>query len=119
MSKDSLALDEIEIGLHQLLSGIKKLRVAEDWVDQYNSPLGKNAHLAAVRRGALVGHRVKGSRRVLVRRAEVDMYIARHRIQPKAKAESDAEQSEADINARAAEILARPPRPSRKRRAPT
>jgi excisionase family DNA binding protein len=49
-----------------------------DWVDQYSSALGKRAHMEAVRIGELPG--VKHGRRVLVRRADLDAYLAAHRM---------------------------------------
>lgn len=51
---------------------------AADWIDQDASPIGKRRHLAAVRSGKLQGH--KEGRRVLVRRSDLDAYIAKHRV---------------------------------------
>ncbi len=51
---------------------------AEEWVDQHGSPLGKRAHLEAVRGGALRG--VKHGRRVLVRRAELNSFLENHSV---------------------------------------
>lgn len=50
----------------------------DDWVDQKSSPLGRRAHLEAVRDGRLVGRKV--GKRVLVRRSEVEAYIERHSV---------------------------------------
>lgn len=44
------------------------------YYDQSNSPLGRRQHLHLVRRGVLVGH--KTGRKVLVRCADVDKYLA-------------------------------------------
>jgi hypothetical protein len=52
--------------------------VAEEWVDQHGSPLGKRAHLEAVRGGALRG--VKHGRRVFVRRAELNSFLEDHSV---------------------------------------
>jgi hypothetical protein len=49
-----------------------------EWVDQHASPLGKRAHLEAVRRGDL--HGVKHGRRVLVRRAELNSFLENHSV---------------------------------------
>lgn len=54
-------------------------READEWIDQARSPLGRRQHLALVRRGILSGCKV--GRRVLVRRAEIDEYVERHKIQ--------------------------------------
>lgn len=76
MTKDNAALTELEQGLALILDSIKRLKVGEDWVDQASSPLGKRAHLEAVRSGKLRGHKVNG--RVLVKRADLDAFIERH-----------------------------------------
>lgn len=89
MSKDALAISELERGMTLILEGLKHLRVAEDWVDQYHSPLGKRRHLALVRSGELEGHKV--DRLVLVRRADMDAFIKRHRVEPKEGGAEDAE----------------------------
>lgn len=88
MTKDGTAIAELERGMTLILEGLKHLRVAEDWVDQYHSPLGKRRHLALVRSGELEGHKV--DRLVLVRRADMDAFIKRHRVEPKEGTE-DAE----------------------------
>ncbi|SRR6266545_2686380 len=48
------------------------------WVDQYESPLGKRAHLKAVREGKLVG--VKTGKRVLARKRDLDEYLLRRAV---------------------------------------
>jgi hypothetical protein len=52
----------------------------EDYVDQHESPLGKRLHCRLVRSGALEGFRA--GRRLLVRRAAIDEYLAKHRVAP-------------------------------------
>jgi hypothetical protein len=52
---------------------IADVALADEWVDQHTSPLGKRAHLEAVRRGDLRG--VKHGRRILVRRAELNSFL--------------------------------------------
>ena len=54
------------------------VEVAGDWVDQHASPLGKRAHLEAVRRGELRG--VKHGRRIMVRRAELNSFLENHSV---------------------------------------
>ena len=51
---------------------------ANEWVDQHMSPLGKRAHMEAVRRGDLRG--VKHGRRILVRRAELNSFLANRSV---------------------------------------
>jgi hypothetical protein len=50
----------------------------DEWVDQHGSPLGRRAHLKAVRSGEL--HGVKHGRRVLVRRAELNSFLENHSV---------------------------------------
>jgi stalled ribosome rescue protein Dom34 len=56
--------------VREVLSGVAG---ANEWVDQHASPLGKRAHMEAVRRGDLRG--VKHGRRILVRRAELNSFL--------------------------------------------
>lgn len=49
-----------------------------DWYDQDTSPLGKSQHLRLVRAGKLKGYKV--GKRVLVKRIDVDDYIALHPV---------------------------------------
>ena len=93
-TKDDAALTELERGMTLILEGLKRLRTSEDWVDQYNSPLGKRRHLALVRSGQLEGHKVE--RLVLVRRGDLDAFIKRHRVEPKDGGEDVAEEAEID-----------------------
>lgn len=62
----------------------------DDWIDQARSPLGKRAHLRAVREGKLAGHKV--GTRVLVRRSELDAFIASHRARPPVVTDAVAEE---------------------------
>ena len=48
--------------------------VSTEWLDQDTSPLGRRRHLELVRTGVLPGK--KEGRRVLVRRADLDAYLA-------------------------------------------
>lgn len=76
------ALDEY---LHVTLS----VAAAEDeWVDQHASPLGRRAHLKAVRNGKLQG--VKHGRRVLVRRAELNSFLENHSVHPRTAADDSS-----------------------------
>ena len=47
----------------------------DDWIDQVASPLGRRRHLALARRGELPA--VKDGKRVLVRRSDLEAYLAR------------------------------------------
>lgn len=85
------AIEEVERGMRVVLEGLKRLRSADEWVDQDHSPLKKRAHLDAVRRGDLQGRKV-GSQ-VFVRRAELDEYIEKHRVIVKCEP-TDAEEEE-------------------------
>jgi excisionase family DNA binding protein len=53
-----------------------KGNTAADWIDQNSSPLGRRRHLELVRSGALAASR--SGKRVLVRRSDLDAYLAEH-----------------------------------------
>ena len=53
-----------------------KGHAAAEWVDQNTSPLGHRRHLELVRSGALAASR--SGKRVLVRRSDLDAYLAEH-----------------------------------------
>jgi excisionase family DNA binding protein len=61
---------------------IAERTTADEWVDQETTPLGRRAHLKAVRRGDLKA--VKIGRRVLVRRSDLDAFFQRHQSLPPA-----------------------------------
>lgn len=48
---------------------------ATDWVDQYHSPLGRRAHIEAIKSGQLPGYRI--GRRMLARRSDLDAFVKR------------------------------------------
>jgi excisionase family DNA binding protein len=76
---------------------------SDGWIDQHASPLGKRAHLEAVRRGDLRG--TKHGRRVLVRRSELDAFLESH---PARRRNSANEASDGVIDqARATEVAAK------------
>lgn len=58
----------------ELVDALESAR-AEDWVDQKNSPLGRDRHLALARCGALPSS--KDQRRVLIRRKDIDTFLAK------------------------------------------
>lgn len=93
--RDRAVLDELELGLTLVLRGLRKLRSREDWVDQTSSPLGRSAHLAAVRSGKLAGHRV--GQLVLVRREDLDRYIEARRVVPKTETVEDDASAVAEV----------------------
>ncbi len=51
---------------------------ADDWVDQKASPLGRARHCELVRSGKIKG--VKEGRRVMVRRSDIEAYLAKHAV---------------------------------------
>jgi hypothetical protein len=61
----------------ELFDAIEGAAVTE-WVDQKTSPLGRERHTALVRSGALPG--TKDGRRIMVRRADIDAYLAKRRV---------------------------------------
>ena len=77
----------------------------DEWVDQNSSPLGKFAHLQAVKQGRLPG--VKHGRRVLVRRADLNSFLVHHSVSPRAVDEPDSPEAVDPERARqiAAEVL--------------
>lgn len=66
------------------------------YYSQHDSPLGKEAHLRAVREGKLPGFKPH-SKMVLVRKADMDAFIAAHRCKPIGKGQQvQAEHRDAD-----------------------
>lgn len=60
-----------------------------EWLDQNASPLGRRRHLELVRRGILRG--VRQGKRVLVRRADVEAYLAEHEVAPRPMTDDDVD----------------------------
>jgi hypothetical protein len=90
--------------LDEYVREVVRVAVSEDdWIDQHASPLGKRAHLEAVRRGDLRG--TKHGRRVLVRRSELDSFLESH---PARNRKSEIERSDGVVDqARATEVAAK------------
>lgn len=63
--------------------------VASEWVDQDTSPLGRGRHLALVRSRVLPG--VREGRKVLVRRQDLDAYLATRAAMPVVEDPDDVE----------------------------
>jgi hypothetical protein len=61
---------------------------SSEWVSQDNSPLGRRGHIRAVRRGDLPGNKV--GRKFLVRRTDIERYLAAHRVIDAANDSADA-----------------------------
>lgn len=78
---------------------VLKKQAAVEWVDQNASPLGHRRHLELVRRGALAASR--SGKRVLVRRSDLDAYLAEH-----ATATVQVDEAPENEAAAAAELLA-------------
>jgi excisionase family DNA binding protein len=76
-----------------------KGHAAGEWVDQTTSPLGHRRHLELVRSGALPASR--SGKRVLVRRSDLDAYLAEH-----ATAIAPTEEASPNDAAAVAELLA-------------
>lgn len=74
------ALERLRDHLRGAADALDAMLREDDWIDQTRSPLGKRAHLRAVREGKLSGHKVGA--RVLVRRSDLDAFIAGHRARP-------------------------------------
>jgi hypothetical protein len=78
-ARRELAASALLVALDEYIRVVVAGRAAaEEWVDQLGSPLGKRAHLEAVRRGDL--HGVKHGRRILVRRAELNSFLENHSV---------------------------------------
>jgi hypothetical protein len=76
-------------------------RSDDEWVDQNASPLGKFAHMQAVRQGRLAG--VKHGKLILVRRSDLNSYLAKHSV----KHRSTTTTSEGPVDTdRASEVAA-------------
>lgn len=73
----------------ELVAAIEGHQTAGEWVDQYNSPLGKRRHLEAARRGEL-GDCSKDGRRVLATRGAIEAYM-QARVIPRTPAQKDNE----------------------------
>ncbi len=72
---------ELRRELHALIEKIVDAiegSTSGEWVDQKASPLGRARHCELVRTGKLKG--VKEGRRVMVKRADVEAYLAKHAV---------------------------------------
>jgi hypothetical protein len=78
-ARRELAASALLVALDEYIRvAVERRPVGEEWVDQHQSPLGKRAHLEAVRRGSLRG--VKHGRRILVRRADLNSFLENHSV---------------------------------------
>lgn len=68
---------------------LEKGMARQELVDQNGSPLGRRRHLELVREGKL--RAVREGRRVLVRRSDIDAYLADHEVQPRPMTEDDVD----------------------------
>jgi excisionase family DNA binding protein len=76
--------------LDELVDAIEATAPKSEWVDQKESPLGRQRHTALVRQGVLKATR--DGRRVLVRRADIDAYLEKNTvIKVDEKADEDRE----------------------------
>ncbi len=67
----------------------QRLASLMDWVDQARSPLGRKAHLALAKTGKVKASKL--GKQVLIWRADLNAYIARHPVKVTAPA-NDTEQ---------------------------
>lgn len=95
---------------HLLLARAAESNAATDYYDQNNSPLGKRRHLRLARDRVLPSSKV--GRQVLIKRADLDAWLAEH--QTYAKPEST---EEAELAAIADRIATRSKKAPRKRAA--
>ena len=58
----------------ELMNAVESGATAAEWVSQDESPLGRDRHMRLVRAGKLPGK--KDGKRILVRRADVEQYLA-------------------------------------------
>lgn len=66
---------ELHAFVERIVDAIEAQSTGAEWVDQAVSPLGRRRHLDLVRTGVLKGNKV--GKRVLVRRADVEAYLAK------------------------------------------
>lgn len=103
-------LHEVADEIADVLALAANAAAGDAWVDQGRSPLGRRRHLRLVREGAIPA--VKEGRRVLVRRADLDAYLARAaRPLPRTPRGDDARELETEVSA----VLDRHRRRQRKR----
>lgn len=97
--------------------GTRPANDVENWIDQCRSPLGRRLHCALARDGRLEARKV--GRRWLVRRADVDAFIALHGKRPAMIAPPDVPAQDDRVRALLAECgadLCRPlPAPARRK----
>lgn len=99
----------VESGLAMMLAGLKQIEHGDEWVDQAHSPIGRLAHLEAVRTGRVKGCKV--GKRVLVRKADLDDFIEKHRVHTVTVDEELEEKAEVE------RLLNDKPKPRRRRTA--
>lgn len=76
-AKLDAARNQIFEGLERFIEAKLELGAGTvEWVDQHSSPLGRRRHCKLARSGVLPSH--KHGRRWLVRRSDLDTYLASH-----------------------------------------
>lgn len=68
---------ELHAFLDKLVDAIESTQTSE-WVDQRNSPLGRERHCRLVREGAIKG--VKEGKRIMIRRADIETFLSRRAV---------------------------------------
>lgn len=72
-TRGSVLRQRLHTLIDEIVDAIESGATGAEWVDQTNSPLGRDRHLRLVRSGTLPGR--KDGRRVLVRRRDLDRYL--------------------------------------------
>lgn len=70
--------DDLHMLIDLIVDAIEEGARADEWVDQKRSPLGRAKHLALAKSGKIAA--VKEGRQVLVKRSDIDAYLAKHKV---------------------------------------
>lgn len=90
MSDMSNLRRELHAFAERIADAIEAQSTGSEWVDQDASPLGRDRHMRLARKGTLKA--TKDGRKVLVRRADIEAYLAKKTvIQVDEKADNAAE----------------------------
>lgn len=110
------AIQAVASGLASALAACQALLEVRDpaeWVDQHHSPLGRRRHCRLVREGKLPGSKVEGH--VYVRRADLDAFLEKHAVVPRAPAVTAEEREKAEVESVLRRALERPRKRKRAR----
>lgn len=96
MPRDSTFRAELHMLVDRIADALEESSRGDAWVDQRRSPLGRAKHLALAKSGVLPA--AKEGRQVLVKRSDIDAYLAKHKVVA-VDAEADEEREVARIAA--------------------